>query len=384
MGFIIEEIIEKIGLKNPEHASKLLKNLAGLEDEIYPASEAFFQRYYAYLANEGKTIDFGVDCYLHMCDDMIEQRHKFIETGKYTSTSFDEVENRVYGNDTIMTYHMHGLVLGQFLWFEQYERFKFFKENLKNYFPEQGKYLEIGGGHGLYMLGALDILPTDTVFDLVDISQSSINLAKGIIDDSRVNFTLKNVFDIDDGEQYDFFTMGEVLEHLEDPIAILKKLANLIGPTGKGYITTPINSPMIDHIYLFNNENDIREVFDKAGLSILQEKSVISEHISPKLANKFKVPIMYAAFIEQKNKIIMEEQEILSQVVEIFKDELDNEEIQLTMDSTAKDIEDWDSLSHIHLMVAIEKHFKIRFTSSEISNFKNVGEMVETVKKRLG
>lgn len=80
----------------------------------------------------------------------------------------------------------------------------------------------------------------------------------------------------------------------------------------------------------------------------------------------------------------MEEQEILSQVVAIFKEELDNEEIELTMESTAKDIEDWDSLSHIHLMVAIEKHFKIRFTSTEISSFKNVGEMVETVKKRLG
>ena len=80
----------------------------------------------------------------------------------------------------------------------------------------------------------------------------------------------------------------------------------------------------------------------------------------------------------------MEEQEILSQVVEIFKEELDNEEIELTMESTAKEVEDWDSLSHIHLMVAIEKHFKIRFTSSEISNFKNVGEMVESVKNRLG
>lgn len=79
----------------------------------------------------------------------------------------------------------------------------------------------------------------------------------------------------------------------------------------------------------------------------------------------------------------MEEQEILSQVVEIFKEELDNEEIELTMESTAKEVEDWDSLSHIHLMVAIEKHFKIRFTSTEISSFKNVGEMVETVKKRL-
>lgn len=79
----------------------------------------------------------------------------------------------------------------------------------------------------------------------------------------------------------------------------------------------------------------------------------------------------------------MEIQEILSQVNEIFIDVLDNSDIVLSNDTTARDIEEWDSLSHIQLIVAIEKHFKIKFTSVEIGGFKNVGELCNTVQKKL-
>lgn len=76
-------------------------------------------------------------------------------------------------------------------------------------------------------------------------------------------------------------------------------------------------------------------------------------------------------------------QEILSQTNEIFKDVLDNDNIQLTPETTAKDIEEWDSLSHIQLIVAVEKHFKVKFTSVEIGGFKNVGELCNTVQRKL-
>jgi acyl carrier protein len=75
----------------------------------------------------------------------------------------------------------------------------------------------------------------------------------------------------------------------------------------------------------------------------------------------------------------MEKQEILAQVQEIFRDILDNEEIVLTNETTANDVEEWDSLSHIQLIVAIEKHFKIKFTSKEILSWANVGEMVDCI-----
>jgi len=79
----------------------------------------------------------------------------------------------------------------------------------------------------------------------------------------------------------------------------------------------------------------------------------------------------------------MEKSEILSQVTEIFRDVLDNEEIVLTDTTTANDIEEWDSLSHIQLIVAIEKDFKIKFTSAEILSWKNVGEMIDNISKKL-
>lgn len=78
----------------------------------------------------------------------------------------------------------------------------------------------------------------------------------------------------------------------------------------------------------------------------------------------------------------MTKQEILSQVEEIFRDVLDNEEIVLTDSTTANDVEDWDSLTHIQLIVAIEKHFSIKFTSKEILSWANVGEMVDCIESK--
>lgn len=76
----------------------------------------------------------------------------------------------------------------------------------------------------------------------------------------------------------------------------------------------------------------------------------------------------------------MDKAEILKEVNNIFVDILDNENIVLSEATTANDIEEWDSLSHIQLIVAIEKHFKIRFTSKEIQSWSNVGEMIDCIK----
>lgn len=75
----------------------------------------------------------------------------------------------------------------------------------------------------------------------------------------------------------------------------------------------------------------------------------------------------------------MERQEIYAKVTEIYKDVLDLEDIELTDETTADDVEEWDSLTHIQLVVAIEKAFGIKFTSKEILSWKNVGEMITCI-----
>ena len=75
----------------------------------------------------------------------------------------------------------------------------------------------------------------------------------------------------------------------------------------------------------------------------------------------------------------MERQEIFAKLTEIFQDVLDNDEIVVTADTKADDIEEWDSLTNIQLVVAIEKAFGIKFKSSEIMSWNNVGEMVDSI-----
>ncbi len=71
--------------------------------------------------------------------------------------------------------------------------------------------------------------------------------------------------------------------------------------------------------------------------------------------------------------------EIIEQLNPLFRDVLEDDSIQLSPATTANDIENWDSITNIQLIVAIEKKYKIRFTSREIQNFKNVGELADAV-----
>lgn len=74
---------------------------------------------------------------------------------------------------------------------------------------------------------------------------------------------------------------------------------------------------------------------------------------------------------------------ILNDLNEIFRDVLENEDIQLDDTTTANDIEEWDSLAHIQLIVAIEKKFSIRFNSMEVGGFKEVGDIISTIQTKL-
>ena len=78
----------------------------------------------------------------------------------------------------------------------------------------------------------------------------------------------------------------------------------------------------------------------------------------------------------------MEKNEVLLIIQDIFRIILDNEEIVLSDETTANEVDEWDSLTHIQLIVAIEKKFKIKFTSREILSWKNVGEMLDSVMQK--
>ena len=78
----------------------------------------------------------------------------------------------------------------------------------------------------------------------------------------------------------------------------------------------------------------------------------------------------------------MTKEQAMDRLTKVFQDVFDDDEIVLTDNTSAKDIEDWDSLEHINLIAAVEKEFKMRFTMEEVSGMKNVGEMAGIVAER--
>jgi len=78
----------------------------------------------------------------------------------------------------------------------------------------------------------------------------------------------------------------------------------------------------------------------------------------------------------------MEEQKIYNRLEKVFMDVFDLDDVDLDDDTTADDIDEWDSLEHINLIEAVEKEFGMKFNMGEVSTMKNVGEMVGIIKSR--
>jgi len=71
--------------------------------------------------------------------------------------------------------------------------------------------------------------------------------------------------------------------------------------------------------------------------------------------------------------------DVIAKLVPLMEDIFDEDGLVYSDSLTADDVAEWDSLSHIRLMVAIERSFRIRFATSEMENLKNVGELVDAI-----
>jgi acyl carrier protein len=79
----------------------------------------------------------------------------------------------------------------------------------------------------------------------------------------------------------------------------------------------------------------------------------------------------------------MDEPQIYQRLTEIFQDVFDEDSIEVTPKLSADDVDGWDSLTHIRLLLTIEKVFKIKFSTSEIGKLENVGDLVALIQGKV-
>ncbi len=303
---IASDLLDTICAKNRRQQKKLSAFLEGTPAAVEDL-DRFLRTYSPYLESRGVGVVELADAYLQMLDEMLMARIHFTQTNEYPRKSQAESLEAVYQDPDLMTRYMLGLALSQFLWEHHYRLLSFFRRSLDD-LPSVKRCLEVGSGHGLYSLEALARLPSLATYDIVDISQASLDMTRGILQiihpeaSAKISFVLGDVGQFRPTVAYDYIMMGEVLEHVEQPLEILVSLRHALQENGRLFVSTCVNSPAIDHVYHFRSVDQIRSLLGAAGFVIQTELIAPSENVDAARLERYKLDISYAAILSASSE----------------------------------------------------------------------------------
>lgn len=294
--------LDVISRKNPMHHNNLIKHFA-LQDELFwQRTEVFAEHFSRYLAAQGRTEEDAVDAYLQMCHIMLKEQLRFQRTGTYSCANFEEAHKNVYSEKEKMIDYMLGLALSQYLWNNHYRMLDFFI-NGNQEIEGVKTYLEVGVGHALYFIESLRAF-AGARFQGIDISEGSLATAAGMIEafapDTDYQLKQADIFRYEEGP-YDYIVMGEVLEHVDDPLALLGIIAGKLPAGGHFFVTTCANAPAEDHVYLYDSVGHIRQHLEQSGFTIRSEIAFAVDGKPEAEWEKGKTEVNYAAFLRKKD-----------------------------------------------------------------------------------
>lgn len=300
------DIVGSVVAKSPLQKKKLERYLAGMDELYFVRAEEFSNKYLGYLDSQCIPMDFAITAYLDMCKSMMKCQIEFMKTGTYTIASQDQAFDEIYSSSERMTPYMIALAISQFLWPTHYRIYEAFENTVRRKTPHVDSYLEVGPGHGLYLSKAIEYLRPETLIHAIDISPISVEISESIIkyihpDIPNINYWTGDFLTFPLASRYDFITIGEVLEHVNEPYQMLCKLRSLLSDTGTAFVTTSINSPAVDHVYHFKCVDDVREMLYDSGLSIVNEQVLPVEELPMEEIVSRKITINYSAEVERNN-----------------------------------------------------------------------------------
>lgn len=298
----LTKIVDLVARENPLQRKRIAAFLARQDTAYFLFAEQLSRTLnQTLLAEESDRVQ-AARAYNKMCKDFLYEQIRFKKTGVYRLAEATEAATHVYQNLSVMRYYMVGLLLSYMFWPNHYELFRFFRENL----PLAGiaRYLEVGIGHGLFTTEVLRRYH-DVDATLVDISATSIAVARETlrtfgVDVSGVRIIEDDYLRVDLGpDTFDFIVMGEVLEHVDDAPAFLRRTRDVLAPAGRIYMTTCANCPAIDHVYHFHNVCEIRTHIRDAGLEIVSERALPADTVPEDRWEAELTTINYAAVLRR-------------------------------------------------------------------------------------
>jgi 2-polyprenyl-3-methyl-5-hydroxy-6-metoxy-1,4-benzoquinol methylase len=297
----INDVLDFIKEKDPLHYKKTKVNVDNNRKSNDREFFEFLTLLYNFFSLRKISANEAAASYLKMINDMRIEGLYFNKQGHYSCKTQRDAYIKVYSNPAVMSYYMDALLLSQILWTHHFKMLIYFQKMLAQpAFKSKRSVLDIGPGHGFFSYLTLRELPDLGKIDIVDISDSSLAMTKTIIGDGggKISYYNRDVFDYGTIEKYDLIILGEVLEHLDEPLLILQQLSKLLTENGHLWITTPTNAPALDHVYLFRSKRDIEDLLVKAKFTIVDSHGMYAEDVKPEIAEKFKVSYLYGALLK--------------------------------------------------------------------------------------
>lgn len=288
--------------KIPDHA-KMISEAMDLLDEH---SAKLLQRYIDVCHESSVALDDMAASYLLFVNDTNEEQRHFYETGNYRYKMLAEVVDKVYRNAAYMQQYMVGLAVSTFIWPQHRKYYAFFKQFIASMAYVEDKcgtsYLEVGAGHGLYVS---EVVRQDLFarYDILDISETSLAMTQKMtaefVDKRDIRFIHADFLEFENEDRYDVISISEVLEHVETPQAFMDKSRKLLKDNGRLYLTTCINAPEIDHIFLFGAIQEVEKLFESAGLGIEEKLYVPYRNTTVERSERQKLPINVAYVLKR-------------------------------------------------------------------------------------
>lgn len=296
-----EELLRIFGTatseRNPRQTA-VLKAFAHVDNDL----ATIMERYIDIAQKNGDTLPFMAESYAFFLDETEKEALFFYQEGHYRYSTLEEVVHQVYANETYMKKYMTGLAISLLLWPQHKQFFVFFHTFLHEHCKRKHAYLEVGAGHGIFCSEAMREGGFSR-YDIVDISETSLALTKKMtaefIDTHEIRFIHADFLQFESEERYDVISISEVLEHVETPQEFLDKSRKLMKDDGRLYLTTCINAPEIDHIYLFRTIQEVEDLFASAGLGIVENLYVPYKSTTIERSERQKLPINVAYILKK-------------------------------------------------------------------------------------
>lgn len=259
----------------PNHLAFLEKSFKDRSDEQIKDSN-FLATFIRKIA--GDDLAGYCEAYRWTCERLTEEELHFRRTGSYRFKSQAEVSDFISKEPVYMNKYIKGLLLSQVFWNNHVCTFGHLRSRFLPANPSGYRHLEIGPGHGLLLY--LAVSDNRCAYsEAWEINRASLEETSRCMDimgvKERVKLVLKdgNASDEDDGARFDSIVMSEVLEHVEQPLELLKKAADRLTSGGRIFINMPVNSPAPDHIVVMRSPEEVVEMITSSGLKVLEHSA---------------------------------------------------------------------------------------------------------------